>query len=317
MLTALKFVQGSVAKKDFVPALTHFRIEDNTVRGFNGTLALCSPIPFDIACSPKGEPLVKAIALCSDTVQLTLTPAGRLSIKSGRFKAFVDCIEGDTPHALPEGDPVDINGDNLLAALKAVAPFVGEDASRPWANGVLLLGQSAFATNNVTLVEYWIGSNIPHPLNIPRAAVREMLRIGEAPIGMQVTANSITFHYNGSRWLRTQLYETGWPDLRKVLDRPSNPAPINAELFDALEAVKPFTDKLNTIRFADGNITTHVDPTEGAHYELDNFPHEGIYRLEMLQLLQGNAVSIDWSTYPAPCMWFGERMRGAIIGMRP
>ena len=73
MLNELKFVQGSVAKKDFLPALTHFAIADGKVRGYNGSIALCSPIPFDIVCNPKAEPLVRAIANCSDTVALALT----------------------------------------------------------------------------------------------------------------------------------------------------------------------------------------------------------------------------------------------------
>ena len=76
MLTSLKFVQGAVAKKDFLPALTHFVIENGTVRGYNGMLALCSPIPFDIACKPKAESLVKAIANCNETVTLSLTQRG-------------------------------------------------------------------------------------------------------------------------------------------------------------------------------------------------------------------------------------------------
>jgi len=44
MLKELRFVQGAVAKKDFVPAMTHFRIEKGTVRSFNGNLAICSPL---------------------------------------------------------------------------------------------------------------------------------------------------------------------------------------------------------------------------------------------------------------------------------
>jgi len=36
----------------------------------------------------------------------------------------------------------------------------------------------------------------------------------------------------------------------------------------------------------------------------------------MLNLLNGNANSIDWSAYPSPCMFFGDRLRGAIVGMR-
>lgn len=88
MLKELKFVQGAVAKKDLLPAMTHFAIEGGHVRSYNGTLALSSPIPFDIDCKPKAGPLVQAIANCNDTVTLSMTPAGKLRIQSGKFWAF-------------------------------------------------------------------------------------------------------------------------------------------------------------------------------------------------------------------------------------
>ena len=182
MLAELKFVQGAVAKKDFLPALTHFRIEDGRVRSFNGTLALSTPIQFDINCTPKAEPFIKAIQNCKETVTMTMTPAGRLGIKSGSFKAFIECVEEENYHAEPEGEEFDIDGEALLKALQAVAPFIGDDASRPWSNGVLLKGQSAYATNNVMLVEYWTGTTFPIVCNVPKVAIREMLRIGEAPL---------------------------------------------------------------------------------------------------------------------------------------
>lgn len=316
MLSKLKFVQGAVARKDFVPALTHFVIEDSTVRGYNGMLALCSPIPFDITCRPKADPLIKAIANCTETVSLSLTPAGRLSIKSGKFKAFIDCIEGESSYLHPIGEPLEIDGVALLQALKTIAPFIGNDASRPWSNGILLLGQSAFATNNVMLVEYWTGTTMPTPINIPRAAIKEMLRIDEPPISAQLADNAITFHYTGDRWLRTQLFETKWPDLRRVLDKASNPVALDATLFEAIKTVKPFIDKMGRILFKGGRIATHEEETEGASYEIEGFDHSGVYQIDMLGLLEGAAQTIDWSTYPSPCMFFGERLRGAIIGMR-
>ncbi len=318
MLTELKFVQGAVAKKDFLPSLTHFVIENGTVRGYNGMMALCSPIPFNISCKPKAEPLVRAIASCTETVQLSMTPAGRLSVKSGKFKAFVDCHPDEsTPHVQPEGQHVVIDGEGLLQSLKVAWPFIGDDASRPWSNGVLLVGQSAFATNNIALVEYWTGFSVPRPLNIPRAAIKEMIRIDEAPIDAQLTDTSITFHYTNGRWIRTQLFETKWPDLTKVLDRESKPQPLDPKLFEALKVLKPFTDKTGRILFkGDGKIATHEDDAEGAGYDIEGFDHTGIYHIEMLALLEGSVQSIDWSSYPSPCMFFGNRLRGAIAGMR-
>lgn len=316
MYNSLKFCAGSVAKKDFVADLKHFVIEGGRVRGFNGTLAISTPIPFDIDCMPNAEQLIKAVSKCDDTIQLSLTKAGRLSVKSGVFKAFIDCIQGETNHVEPEGEFVEFDGEVLLKGIQAAAPFIGSDASRPWANGILIKGQSLYATNNVMLVEYWLGAQFPIVVNIPKAAIREMQRINEAPINAQVTTNSITFHYSGDRWLRTQLYATEWPDLSKVLNRPSEQLPVDERIFEGLESVKAFVDKMGTIFLLPGEMRTHFDEQEGAGFALEGFGFKGKYNLEMLTLLKNTATTIDWSTYPGPCMFQGERIRGAIIGMR-
>lgn len=316
MLQELKFVQGSVAKKDFLPALTHFCIENGTVRGYNGIIALSSPIPFDIACKPKGDQLVKAIRNCNDTIALSMTKAGRLSIKSGGFKAFVECVEGETAHVEPEGGRIDIDGASLLAAIKAVSPFVADDASRPWANGILIKGQSVFATNNVILVEYWTGIDFPIVVNLPRQAVKEILRIDEAPEYAQTTENSLTLHYGNKRWIRTQLLSTEWPDLSKVLERESAQEPIPEGLFQALENIAPFTDKMGRVTFYEGTICTSLVEGEGANYDVRGLTHAGSYNVDMLASLNGIAHTIDFSAYPGPCIFHGERLRGAIIGLR-
>lgn len=316
MYASLKFCAGSVAKKDFVIDLKHFVIKDGRVKGFNGTLALSTPIPFDIDCHPNADQLIKAVARCDDTIQLSLTKAGRLSVKSAGFKAFIDCIQGETNHVEPEGEFVEFDGEVLFAGISACAPFIGSDASRPWSGGILIKGSSMFATNNVMLVEYWLGSDFPIVVNIPRAAIREMQRIGEPPINAQITTNSVTFHYSGERWLRTQLFNTEWPDLSKVLDRPSSQAPMDERVFEGLESVKGFTDKMGTIFLMPDELRTHADEQEGAGFAMEGFGFEGKYNIDMLNLLKDTATTIDWSTYPGPCMFMGDRIRGAIIGMR-
>lgn len=317
MLTELKFVQGSVSSKDILPALTHFAIEGNTVRGYNGVIALCSPIPFDICCKPKAVPLIRAIANCEDSIQLSLTPSNRLSIKSGKFKAFIDCVDGETPHVLAEGQPFAIDGKMLLQAFKVLYPLVSTDASRPWSQGILLDGSSAFATNNIILAEYWLGSSVPFPVNIPRAAIKEIVRIGEAPEGALVTNSSITFMYSGQRWLRSQLLATDWPDVRGLLNSAvGDPKPIDRELFDGLEILKPFTDKMGKIFFECNLMSTHIDCMEGATYDLHSDLGQSVYNIDMLQLLNPVVTSIDWSLYPKPCPWQGNRIRGLIVGLK-
>lgn len=315
MLKELKFVQGAVAKKDFLPAMTHFKINRTSISAYNGTLALSAPLPIDLECKPKAAPFVQAIAKCTETVAFTMLNSNRLRIQSGNFKAFVDCIDGDTPHVEPEGEEYFINGEQLLRAFKILIDFIGDDASRPWSNGILLKGQSAFATNNVCLIEYWLGFNFPHVINIPLTAIREIIRVDEIPTFIQIAEKSITFHYPDGKWIRSQLYVNEWPDLSRILDRPSNPQPLDLRLFEGLETLKPFTNKLGQIFFNENYISTSIEATEGASYEIDGYSASGIYQIEMLERLNGVATQIDFSTYPAPCMFFGDKLRGAIIGM--
>ena len=316
IIDTLKFVQGAVATKDLIPEMTHFVIEDGEVRAFNGIIAISSPIDFNVDCMPKAGPLVRAITNCEEVASLGMTPGGRLRIQSGKFKAFIDCIEGEVPHQKPEGDRVEIDGEKLLKAIKVLSPFIGNDASRPWTNGILLRGESAFATNNVCLVEYWLGTTLPHAVNIPAKAIKEMDRVGVPPSHAQLTEHSITFHYSDGRWIRTQLYSTEWPDLTKLLNAPSNPKPVNEDLFEGLRIVRPFADKSDRVWFEPGGITTSPDDGLGARYAVEGLHDQGIYKIGMLKLLEGVAEQIDFTLYQGPLLFYGEGVRGAIIGLR-
>lgn len=315
MLKELKFVQGAVAKKDFLPAMTHFRIEDGHVRAYNGALALSSPLPFDINCNPKADQLVKAISNCQETVTLSMTAGGRLKVQSGAFTSFVECIDGETPHVLPAGENIILDGEQFLEAVKTLYPFIGDDASRPWTNGILFRNQSAFATNNVCLVEYWIGTSVPFVVNLPRAALKEILRVDEPPTHAQIDKHSMTFHYTDGRWIRTQLLETTWPDLTKILDVPSNPQPIDPRLFDAIDTLRNMADKTGRLYIRDGLLRTHLDDYTGGTFRIPDMPITGCYQMQMLALLRHAVTRADFSRYPEPCMFFGERIRGALIGL--
>lgn len=330
MLKELKFVQGAVAKKDFMPAMTHFAItvdqDGGFVRSYNGSLALGSPLAFDIPCTPKASQLVPAIAHAPGTITLSMTDKGRLRVASEKgYRVFVDCVEEVTPHVIPEGERVDFDGRVVLDALKVVEPFIGHDASRPWCNGVLFSGSSAYATNNVCILQYWFSTpdrpvTLPFVVNLPRAAIAEMLRINEPPTHAQMTENSMTFHYGDRRWLRTQLLETKWPDIDRIFadHNPSAATPVNPALFDALVRLRPHVNRMGQVFFeGDKILVKDNEGTERAAIDIPGLGMQGIYHIEMLGLLEGVAQTADLSTYPKPCIFYGDKLRGAIIGMRP
>ena len=132
MLKELKFVQGAISQKDLLPIMTHFIIENGTVRGYNGTIALSSPIQFDINCKPKATPLVNAITKCKETISLSMTGAGKISIKSGAFKALVECTTDAMPVVEPDGELFTLDGEQILKAfhnLNVMESITGEYAN--------------------------------------------------------------------------------------------------------------------------------------------------------------------------------------------
>lgn len=318
MLKELKFVQGAVGKKDLLPAMTHFQIQNGHVRSYNGTLAISSPLPFDLDCCPKADQLVKAIGQCEETIVLSMTPGGKLRVQSGKFRAFVENTQDTGFHPVPEGEPLAFDGTTLLAALKVLYPFIGNDASRPWTNGVLLNGQSAYATNNTCIVEYWLGTPFPRQINIPRAAIKEMLRVDEAPTHAQLAGNSITFHYDDGRWIRSQLLGVEWPfeQIAKILNRDNAPVRLPDDLFSAITKLQRLSDGSNRIYIDYGLLTTHTEEEMGGSVEVDGLEFQGCYNIAMFSLLEGVVTHADFTLYPEPALFFGQQLRGAIIGMR-
>jgi hypothetical protein len=319
MLNDLKLVQGAVAAKDYVPELTYFRIQDQRIYGFNGVIAISTPTDLAVTAMPKAKSFVKAVEKLPEgaKVVLNLTATGKLSIKAGNFRVYVECHADDQafPHVAPAGDRVPLPGD-ILPILRTLAPFMGIDASRGWAMGILFKNQSAYATNNIVLVEHWLPLTFPTPMTIPSEAIKEMLRIGIEPTDIQLEANAVTFHYATGAWLRTQLNSIEWPDLSRVLDRDSAAVPIPVGFFDAVNRLDAFMDKSNRLHIRGGTLATSEIEGEGAAVDLDDFGGAGCHNLKQVAKLDSIATHMEFSAEPRPCLFFGNMLRGAIIGMR-
>lgn len=321
MLETLKFVQGAVAKQDFVPALTHFRISNGKIKDFNGTLGICSPIAIDLDIAPRAAQFVRAIAACQEEISLHVADNGKLCVRSGKFKTFVDCADkNEYPDIEPVGRNVEL-GKNFIAALKKLEPFIAEDQSRPWACGVLFESESAYATNNVVFVEMWLGYKVVDRVNIPATAIRELIRIEKAPIRMQMTDTHIVFHYDNGAWLSTQLLTQLWPNVSAMIAKlnPKGCKKAPAGLWDALEQLLPFTDA-NTLHrcymLGDSLSTTDQTDAAGTSVAVDGLPDKGVYNAKRLFSLKDVAERINFDAYPSVTPFFGDNTRGLIVGIR-
>lgn len=322
MLDPLRFVATAVAKKDYVQDLTHFRIMGGRVTGFNGVISLSSPIDVDLDIFPNAVKMLAAIRACPDTITLNMTPAGKLAVRSGKFRSYVDCLtEQSATFVDPEGDEIDV-GPQFLAGIRALAPVMGIDASRPWAMGIRIQSQTMLATNNVMLAEYWHGTDLPFDVVIPDVCITELLRINEPPEKVQVTPHSISFLFSGGRWMRSSLIEgSGWPSAKmdEILSLSTGEQLEFSEgFFEAIATLKPFLGEAGTVFLSNDRVSTSQHDGEGTSVEVAATGQSEMqaYHHRQLTLLGQVAKTIDWTAYPRPCMFRGERLRGALVGQR-
>lgn len=317
MLNSLQFVQGAVAQKNHIPILQHFRIHDGYVRSHNGVLSLSAPIECDLSIQPVANTFVHAITLCEDTVALYETDTGRLAVTSGNFKAYIDTSTDTLPQIEPQGDMIEAVG--LLEAVKALAPIMGEDASRPWSRGILFVANSAFATNNVVLVEHWLKYPVSRPFGLPAMAINELLRIGEEPVGIQISKTRVTFHFKQDRNLTTSLLLiNNWPNVKQLLQSKDSGElfEIDESFFKALQKLRPFTKDTRPVWLNDNEVSTTASNKDGAHLILDTcHGMQGTWALDQILKLKGVADYVIWEHYPKPCPFFGKVMRGIILGI--
>lgn len=319
MLEALQFVKGAVAKKATVPELTHFRISKGRVTGYNGIMALSSPIPTDIEASPNAGLFFRAIEACDGPTSITLSDANRIIVRSGRMRASVPCIENEGFFAEPQGAAFPAPP-NLRDLLTVVSPFMGEDASRPWCMGVFFHGPNLFATNNVSVIQLWTGLDMP-ATHIPKFAVDQILRCKSDAVQFQTDGTSLTVHYEDGRWLRTQLYDDGWPtdNIYALLERCSSAAqPVPELLYESVEQLYPFLEGKSTqVYFNDNSLSSaNRDAAEDAvQFEVPGLAAGPSFSIHQLRLLSSVATKIDFSAYPNPCTFFGDKVRGLVVGM--
>jgi len=180
VIETLRLVRGAVAKKEIVPTLTHFHIYDGRIQGGNSRRSInceCTDLKgFNITV--PAERFLKAVDACNGEPKLKVTEGGKLSISRKRFKALLPLEDHDKyPINDNPGDYKNINAESLLLALRTLQPFIGDDATRDWSNGIWIHEGFAYATNNVVLARVEVECS--DSFILPADAEKEVLRIGK------------------------------------------------------------------------------------------------------------------------------------------
>ena len=322
MLDILKLVRGAVSTKDLVPTLTHFCIYAGRLQGANGFLCIdseCSELA-GLDCTVPADRFLRAIDACKGEPKLKVDGTD-LIVSKAKFKAKI-ATRSRTEYPLHEretGTEIRLL-EPLLPRLRALRPFIGEDASRRWSLALCWQAGWLYASNNVVVVRVPLKIDAPEGtiIQIPSYLVEEALRIGEEPQQCHLTENSLTLTYHVF-WLKGSLTHERWPDGAAIIEKAdfNGCAQVPAGLLDAAETVSRFTvdAKSPIIELTEDAIQT---PDAEHSAVVDGFRlAPGAYRSEILLLVLSAAKKIDFSAYPGAVPFEGANgMQGVFVGVR-
>lgn len=319
---ALDFIKvAQVDKANDLKTKSHCRLAAGYAVAFDGVLALGHPIDEDLNLCPHTYRLTDALKRCKQTLSITQLEGDKLVIKSGGFRAVIPCLN---PAALPYAVPdvqAGVIDESIKEGFAMLNPIISGAGQTTVEASLLLQNNSMVATDRQVMLEFWHGINLPDGLAIPKQAVTAVCKISLKPVGIGVSDRTVTFHYDGGAWLRTQLYGEEWPDITRILNAgdPSKAVPVPPALFDAIDAVSSFSNDLisnGAIFTFDGKIGSHNTEEHGATYELDGVTPGLCFGAKHLSALKGVATSVDMVGENGITYFYGERTRGAVAQRR-
>ncbi len=260
MLKALKRVRAAIAPNALVPALSHFHFYEGRVQAGDGNVAIDAPTSLDLNITVPAARFVAAIEACKGVHSISVTES-RATVTGKKFKAWVPLLSTYPSVKPTEGERQPCVG--ICDALKQVYDFIGTDASRPWACSVLFKDGYAWATNNKALIR--VPTGISACVELPAFVVDALLNSEDKPVEFSIATNSVTFFYEDSVWLRSQLFAVKWPDIERfsnIIEQSSERIPEG--LTDAVETLSVFVqdNKLPVLLLSDKGVATQ----EGDHF---------------------------------------------------
>lgn len=311
---ALDFVKHAQVDKNGDQLMqTHCRLANGYVVAFNGVLAMGHPIDEELNVCPQTYRLIDALKRCKETLSVTQLDNEQLVIKSGGFRAVIPCVNQSTlVHTAPDPSVGEIT-DTVKEGFALLNPIVSGSGDTTVEASLLLQNNSMVATNRHVLVEFWHGVNLPDNIAIPKATILAVLKIPYKMVGVGVSDRTVTFHYEGGAWMKTQLYGEKWPEIGRILEngdytRATDVAPA---LFDAVDAVSSFSPD-GAIHIREGNVCSHRDENVGATYEIQGVPSGLGFGFAHLNLIKNLATTIDMVGADGVTYFFGDRVRGAL-----
>lgn len=308
LVAALNFVESTLNNARNT-AQEHCFIGHNQIVATDGCLTVGYPFESDISTYPHSAKLLAALKKCDSTVALTLTDAQRLSVKSGKFRAVIDCLDAGQFYAGAPDAAIAPIDERLRTGLEAIGHLADEKADRLMCATIFIKSGVMVATNGYSILEYWHGNDLPEMV-LPKPSANAIVKTSFKLQRFGFSGNSATFYFENGAWIKTQLFADEWPNYAQLFPASCNPWPAPTGLFDAVRAVAPFLDDVQSVYFTEAGLQA-----ASASYELPGLPPGRRYSAARLLEIERCCKTVDFASHPGKAFFFGENVRGVVMGM--
>lgn len=313
LIKALDFV-SQAQRKEGMPNQTHCRIGDGWIVAYDGLLTIGHKVDEDLNARPNSTKLTTALKKCKDKFSITQLDEFKLTIKSGRFKATVDCLAYDALMIQDPDPQCAVVTPALVDGMRAVVDCLVDspESGRAFTGAALLQADSIVGTNGYLMVEFWHGIDLPPDLLIPKKALQAIIKAGKELTGLGFCETSVTFHFADGSFIKTQTYNERYPNYKVVFVDGLNYNKIHPDFFEGVDMISGFS-KMKTCYFKDGGLSSHSNTNEGAFYEGLDLPDNMAFNIDYLNVAKPYMEQVAFKDNKLSFM--GGDVRGCLMGL--
>lgn len=314
LLKALEFI-SLVQKSAGEIYQRHCLINNHWIVATDGVLTIGTKIEEDISACPRTNELLRALEKCGAKLSITQLNENFLLVKSGKFKAAIQCVKfEDLPALSIDPSTAKIN-DEIKTAFSELNWLINDGAQKAWQGALLLQDKSIVSCNGHVLLEYWHGLDLPNNTLIPKAAAIAISKTNKALISFGRSENSATFYFEDDSFLKTQLFNDNYPNYQVMFQKQAQAEniPLPKDFYTAINAVSSFCED-KFVHFLGNRISSHKENELGADYELDGIPNGFGFNFEYLKNLQPHFSNVFFLK-GFGAFFQNNKVRGALAGM--
>lgn len=325
MLDAIRWVKPALANKDIVLAMKFYLFSGGYVHAHDGRMTAAHPVQVREEFLVAGEAFEALLGRLPGE-PLLQRKEDSIVVKSGRYRGNVQTLDpalwGYPP---PAGEWEKLPAD-VADALRTVAPFVSDNATKPWALCACLRGGYIYASDNIVVVRRALPIHLERDVLIPFWALQFILSKPAPPVSWMIADNFVAFCWENGAWMRTQVFTEQYPE---QVDGIITKA---AELASTTPALVVTPDWVNGFDYvaglSDGILRIEPDKIRGQRDKLETVVEvttpvtkETIWDARFATPALKLAKTWYPDGWPAPCYFEGSdhtkaKVDGVILGRR-